>query len=593
MLTNFKNGKRGKRFWPYRKTLKMRKSTILIFILFMTLTFTSCSKKLIPGLKGGKEYDLSAFNYLYVEAVRMKLLGNMGEALKYFEQCLILNPQSDATYYQMAEIVLGNGDLANGKNYVKKACDLQPGNLWYNMLLGGIYHQQNNLDSAIICYERTVKAYPEKENLQVSLAKLYSQNRNYDKARNLLGKLDEKRGVNESTTLTLVDNLVAEGKFNEAGDKVQQLLALDPDNIVFNGYLAAIYRHEGKPEKAREVYNQLIERNPDNPAIQLSLCEFLLSEKNYNELLDLLNVVLINNKIAKEEKVSLMAELIENNDILRDHGDKMVLAVMVLEADYREDDLIALLRPELLQNMGKSEDAALRLEEIISLNPGNYYAWEKLLLVYYELKDYKKLQKKGEECSTRFNRSVIAKMLYATGAMENENFTLALEELRKADILAGDSKEMKLQVLTMKADIYYRMKNYTEAFKSYDEALKMNNNDLTVMNNYAYYLAEQDMQLKDAEQMAKTVIEKEKDNNTYLDTYAWVLYKRGKPREASKIMERIINSDGGNDAEYFEHYGYILRKLGKCREAIKNWEKAVVLDKGKTNLIKEIENCKK
>jgi len=573
--------------------MKIRKATILIFILFMALAFTSCSKKLIPGLKSGKEYDLAAFNYLYVDAVRMKLLGNMGEALKYFEQCLILNPQSDATYYQMAQIVLGSGDLANGKNYIKKACDLQPGNLWYNMMLAGIYHQENNLDSAIICYERTVKAYPEKENLQVSLAKLYSQNRNYDKARNLLSRLDEKHGVNESTTLSLVDNLMAEGNFNEAGDKIRQLLSRDPDNIVFNGYLAAIYRHEGNPEKAREVYNQLIERNPDIPAIQLSLCEFLLSEKNYNELFDLLNIVLINNKITKEEKVSLIAELIGNKDILRDHGDKIQMAVMVLEADYKNDDILALLRPELLQNMGKREEAALRLEEIINLNPESYYAWEKLLLVYYELKDYKKLQMKGGECSTKFNRSIIAKMLYATGAMENEDFTIALEELRKADILAGDNKKLKLQVLTMKADIHYRMKNYTEAFKSYDEALKMDNNDLTVMNNFAYYLAEQDMQLKDAEQMAKTVIEKEEGNNTFLDTYAWVLYKRGKAREAAKIMERIINSESGNDAEYFEHYGYILRKLGKCREAVKNWEKAVILDKEKTNLIKEIENCKK
>ncbi len=573
--------------------MKIRKTKILTFILVVALAFASCSKKLIPGLKGGREYDLAAFNYLYVDAIRMKLLGNMGEALKYFEQCLILNPQSDAAYYQMAQIVLGNGDIANGKKYIKKACDLQPENLWYNMLLASIYHQQNNLDSAIICYERTVKAYPEKENLQVSLAKLYSQNRNYEKARNILNKLDDKYGANESTTLSLVDNLLAEGKFSEAGDKVRELISRDRDNIVFNGYLAAIYRHEGKPEKAREVYNQLIERNPDNPAIQLSLCEFLLSEKNYDELFDLLNVVLKNNNIAKEEKVSLVAELIENKEILKDHGDKMLLAVMVLEDDYRQDDMISLLRPELLQNIGKNPEAAARLEEIIVRNPANYYAWEKLLLVYYDMRDFKKLQTKGEECSTRFNRSVIAKMLYATGAMENENYTIALEELRKADILAGDSKELKLQVLTMKADIYYRMKNYTEAFKSYDEALKMDNSDLTVMNNYAYFLAEQDLRLKEAEQMAKIVIEREKDNNTYLDTYAWVLYKRGKTREAAKIMERIINTEEGNDAEYFEHYGYILRKLGKCREAEKNWEKALALDKEKTQLIKEIENCRK
>jgi Tfp pilus assembly protein PilF len=203
------------------------------------------------------------------------------------------------------------------------------------------------------------------------------------------------------------------------------------------------------------------------------------------------------------------------------------------------------------------------------------------------------LEKRGEECSTKFNRSVLAKILYASGAMENKNFDVALEELRKADILAGDNKEMKLQVQTLRADIYYRMKNYTEAFNAYDEALKLNDSDLTVMNNYAYYLAEQNMNLKEAEKMAKVVIEKEKDNSTFLDTYAWVLYKRGKAKDASKIMEKIINSGDTEDAEYFEHYGFILKKLGRCSDAVKNWETAISLDGSKANLKKEIENCVK
>jgi tetratricopeptide (TPR) repeat protein len=291
--------------------------------------------------------------------------------------------------------------------------------------------------------------------------------------------------------------------------------------------------------------------------------------------------------------MSLVGELIENNDIIRAHGSKMELAVMILEANYKDDDLVVLIRPEFMQKEGKLEATASRLEEIIKLNQNNYYAWEKLLFVYYELKDFGMLQKRGEECATKFNRSIIAKMLYATGAMENENYTVALEELRKADILAGDNKALKLQVLTMKADINYRMKNYTEAFSAYDEALKMDSSDLAVMNNYAYYLAEQNIKLKDAEQMAKTVIEKEKENKTYLDTYAWVLYKRGKEKEASKIMEKLINSDDKGDAEYFEHYGYILKKLGKCSEAVKYWEKAMQIDDTKTSLKKEIENCKR
>lgn len=145
----------------------------------------------------------------------------------------------------------------------------------------------------------------------------------------------------------------------------------------------------------------------------------------------------------------------------------------------------------------------------------------------------------------------------------------------------------------MRADVYYRMKEYSKAFEIYDKILKSNSEDLIVMNNYAYYLAEQNMKLKEAELMAKKVIEKEKTNTTYLDTYGWVLFKRGKLNEAAKIMETIINSGGKPDAEWYEHYGYILKKQKKCTKAIENWNIAIKLDNKKTNLIKEIENCRK
>jgi predicted Zn-dependent protease len=575
----------------------MRKtSKFILSVLGASLMFSACTRKAIPGLsavKAAKEYNQAAFNSFFVEGTKQKLMGNLGESLRYFEQCLSMNPESDATYYQMAQIMINNGDIGSGKKYINKAVVLQPENLWYQMTLAGVYYQQKNLDSAIICYEKAVKEYPEREGLQISLANLYTENQKYEKARGILNRFDEKYGVNDNTTVSLIRALMAEKKYGEARVKVDQLLVQNPDDVVFNGLLAEIYSGEGENGKAFDVYNRLFERNPGDPHIQLSLCDFLLTEKNYGELLNLMNTVLLNDRITRQEKVSLVASLIENKDIIKNYGPKMELVIMVLEAKYAEDDLVSLLRPDFLQKEGNLTGAATRLEEIIRSRPDNYYAWEKLLLVYYELKDYVTLENRGKECATRFNRSVLAKILYANGALENKNFEVALEELRKADILAGENKDIKLQVLTMKADVYYRMKNFPDAFKTFDEALKLNDNDNTVMNNYAYYLAEQDMKLKEAEEMAVKVIEKEPSNTTFLDTYAWVLYKRGKTREAAKIMEKILGSGETDDAEWYEHYGFILKKMGKCREAVEKWETALSLDKSKTNLQKEIENCKK
>jgi Tfp pilus assembly protein PilF len=192
-----------------------------------------------------------------------------------------------------------------------------------------------------------------------------------------------------------------------------------------------------------------------------------------------------------------------------------------------------------------------------------------------------------------FNTSYTAKLLYANGALETGKYPTALEELKKAEILASDNKEYMLQVLTMRADAYYRMKDFAKAFETFELALKNNNDDLTVMNNYAYYLAEQNTKLKEAEEMAKSVTEKDKTNTTFLDTYGWVLYKRGKLQEAAKVMETIINSGDKPDAVWYEHYGYILKKEKKCDQAIANWNIALKLDSTKTELLKEIENCGK
>lgn len=572
------------------------KRNLLFISAIVVISFASCGRKLAPATdldKNNKIFDSAAFNYVYVEAIKQKLLGNNGDALKYLEQCIKINPKSDASYYEMAQIVSAGGDGINAKHYLLKALSIDEQNFWYLMMLSGIYYQEKNLDSTIIYYEKAVKFYPEKENLQLTLGNLYTETKNFDKAKTIFDSIDSKYGINETSTLAAIKSLMTAQKFDDALNKVQLLLKEYPNEILYNGLLAEIYRGKGDNDKALEVYKQLIEKDPYNAQTQLSFCGFLISLKNYDELFIVLNSVIINDKILKEDKISLFAQLIETPDLMKDKSDKLAISIMVLEANYKDDDIIVLLRPELLIKQTKLAEAANRLSEIVKEKEQNYYAWEKLLLVYLQMGDFTNLYIKGEECATLFNTSFLAKVLYANGALENGKFSIALEELRKAEILAGDNKEYLMQILTMRADVYYRMKDFTKAFEVFEQAKKTNSEDLTLLNNYAYYLAEQNSNLKEAEEMAKKVIERDKDNATFLDTYAWVLYKRGKVNEAAHIMEEIINKGGKEDATLFEHFGYILKLQKKCSKAVENWRIAIKMDSTKVNLEKEIDNCEK
>ena len=571
------------------------KNLLTAIIIFIVICLFSCGKNLAPTSISQevklKSYDSSRFDYYFIEAVKQKLMGNIGEALQRLEQCLKINPESDAAYFQKAQFLVGLGDNAQGKVFAIKAHTLDPDNFWYLMMLAGLYYNDHNIDSAIIFYEKAVVLYPDREDLLLNLGNLYSESGKYDNADLIFKRFDQKYGLNETSTVASIKNLMLAKRYDEALEKTNLLLNEFPDETLYNGLLAEIYHAKGENDKATNVYKKLLVKNPDEPAVQLSYCDFLLNSKSYKEFFLFLNKPLLNEDLARENKISLMGRLIETPEIVYQYANNIQVALMILEADNINDDLILLLRPELLIKQNKFEDAAQRLEEIISGNPDNYFAWEKLLLVYLEQKNFKKLQEKGRECSTRFNMSFLAKMLYAWGATENRDYDVAVDELRKAAILAGDNKEMIMQVLSLRADVYYRQKRYNEAFDTFDQALKVDNNDLTILNNYAYYLAEQNLRLKEAEIMSERVIKTESDNPTFLDTYGWVLYKRGKLRQAQKVMESIISKEGEHDPVMYEHLGYIFKKRRDCKNAVINWNIALKLDSTKTELREEIKRC--
>ena len=265
----------------------------------------------------------------------------------------------------MAKIVIENGDILNGKKYAIKALNIDQKNIWYLKMVAGLYYQEKNIDSTIFYYEKAVKNFPEKEDLKLTLGNLYSEDKKYEKANSIFESFDNAYGYNKTSTLPEIRNLISETKYDEAMSKTMILLKENPDDIQSNGLLAEIYRGKGEEQKAKDVYDKLLERNPDNSAIQLSICDFLLSEKKFNDLFTFLGTVILNSKIEKGDKIALMARLIEIPEIIKDWGDKLLVSLMVLEANYSDDNIIPLLRPEFLINENRLTDASLRLEEII------------------------------------------------------------------------------------------------------------------------------------------------------------------------------------------------------------------------------------
>lgn len=572
----------------------MRLLKLLNIVIILLVSLSSCNKSLsvVKSDTGpvSKAYDTVQYNLLFADAIKQKMLGNAGDAIRYFEQTISMNPQSDAAYFEISQITQLKGDFKTAATYANKAYQLEPENSWYINNLANIYFNMNKIDSVAWCYENLVEIEPQREDVVFSLGSLYIDMEEYEKALKIFNMLDNKYKDNPRVMMAFVNIYKGKGEKEKVESLLEKLIDSDKENTNYLGLLAEYYRQVGKNIEAVELYKTLFEKDPSNALLQLSYSDFLLAEKNYDELISFLNTVLLNENIVVSDKINLFAKIVSDSILVSQKKNDLILSAMVLKASDETNPTLSLLQSDLYLKLGETDKAIITLEEFRNTDKSNYFVWEKLLFMYNDKGDFEKLYSRSKEASSLFNRIPVPKLMYAFAATDRGEYDLGLKELAKARILANNQEAFLMQILLLEADIYYKMKEYTKSFGLFEEALKIEPEDPFVLNNYAYFLAEQSMDLPMAKELIERCIKIE-SNPTNLDTYAWVLYKMGKYKKAESIMISLEKEGLINDPELFEHFAYIKKARKDCESAVDLWHKALEGDSSKDYLIKEIAEC--
>lgn len=364
----------------------------------------------------------------------------------------------------------------------------------------------------------------------------------------------------------------------------------DPDNTGFLGMLAEHYRESGKNEEAFLIYEKLFKIDSGHGVLQLSFIDFLADLGEYDQVVSNLNILLLNENVTKDEKLQIFSRLLNDKNLFVEEGDQIIVSALIFNALYKDDPAVALFMAEIYEKVGKDNEAVDVLIDYTTSYPNQYYVWDRLLLKLNDTDRTDELYKYSKAAATKFNMAPLPKLLFALAATERDEYETALNELNKVAIIVDNQPDYMMQILSMEADIHYRMEDYNEAFKTYEEALIIVPEDPVILNNYAYFLSEQERDLKKAGKMIKKCLDIE-SNATYLDTYAWILFKMGKYRNAEKVMNNIFVSSEVIDPDILEHYGYIKSKLKECDEAVTLWQAVLRIDKSRKYLIEEIENC--
>ena len=114
-------------------------------------------------------------------------------------------------------------------------------------------------------------------------------------------------------------------------------------------------------------------------------------------------------------------------------------------------------------------------------------------------------------------------------------------------------------------DILHQKGLAEAAFAAYDSCLVWKGDNISCLNNYAYYLSERGERLTQAEEMSYKTIKAEPKNATYLDTYAWILFMEGRYSEAKIYIDQALQNleESENNDVIKEHAEKIKSKLIK------------------------------
>ncbi len=171
-------------------------------------------------------------------------------------------------------------------------------------------------------------------------------------------------------------------------------------------------------------------------------------------------------------------------------------------------------------------------------------------------------------------------------AMLNTEYNKALNYLDKCIGIIGPSNSRAITYSVKKADTLQQAynktsdKNYIQkAVAEYESLMKKLPNSMSVLNNLAFMLAENDERPGDALEYAKKAYEAAPNNPAFMETYSYVLYKNGEYPRALELIRASLQQYQAQridvPAELYEHMGMINEKLGSGAEALAAYEQAL------------------
>ena len=529
------------------------------------------------------------FDYFFLEAEKNRLAGDYASALELYQHCLEINPDAAEAVYNLGlmKLFLRQDSVEIGIDMLKQACALDSCNPWYLETLATIYLNARKTSEAIPFLEKLAKFQTKRTDVLSQLASIYRDDGHTDKAIEVLNRIEVHEGKSVQLSMEKFSLYMSKEEEDSAFMELQSLCDEFPHDLNYRVVMANQYQQAGYSEKAMEIYNDVRQKDAHNLNLLLAMLSYYRSTEDNESFVHLRDSLLYDEGSSSELRVTLMRDYID--EAIKDSTkcDAMLQAFDSILARPQKDAQLLMLKAAYLTYAKAGDDKVAELmKKVLEVDPGNQTALSHLLQYYAPRDNFVAIEdicRKG----VNYHPEELAYAYYLGLSMyqqdkKKEAAEALLQGLRTKTENARPS--LVSDMYAVLGDLYYQENKPLEAFAAYDSALVYKDDNISCLNNYAYYLSLRNEQLDKAEEMSYRTIKAEPDNITYLDTYAWILFMKKDFTNARIYMDRVVKPDLSDEellkvtdlqGNLIEHAGDIYAECGLMDAALRYWDLAL------------------
>ena len=585
--------------WPQAKTCILA----VAFLLAMTQFIGGASKP----VNSRKRSDAAKSDYIFMEALRYEADDSTDAYFDMICRAYQLNPDDkylgyDYGLYQYLIFQNDSSRLAReGLDLMRRYVVANPSDNTSGMRLAAAYANEGMNVEAIDIFRRLYGASddPRVTGSAYATALAYTfDNDSIRKALTVLDDIEKYTGIDETTIAQRTRYYSILGDTAAIIREIRRYVVDNPRSVERMLVMADIYARLGDADSAMIFYNKAVEADPSSGVALYSRAQGYMIIGDTASSVREISQAMKYPDLDADTKIQILQSFIANED-----GDSTVMSdslvsdlLVDLAAQYPYNDRVRTLFGSYLYTKGDKAGAAEQFSYALEQNPDSPEMWQTLASIYFVMDDYDNAASTIEKASGYFPDNSSIFLQGSSIEVARKRYDSANKMLDKAMAVVDTTDHSAVsQIYGLYGDVAFQSKNADKAWDCYRKALELDPYNSVLLNNVAYYMACENVDLDQAQLKVERALELEKmqtgvSSDNTLDTYAWVLFKRKDYVRALEVINEVLESEDEVSADVLEHAGDIYFMNGHPDEALEFWTKALELNPDNELLQRKVSN---